>query len=728
MVDRETKLAFQKQMDIRDRGETPPDAGNEFETQVRLAIELGYLSSIRDTTPYAPVTLQQLDLPGGASSKQGDITPIGRKRMRADQAQSPDDVAPVISHEDCEHILVVALPRQGKDSTIASICGNLKDEHPYKWFSCYDDGRNETPMIATPSDDEGIKENLEEFGQGPKGYETVVYVPATSGVPEVLPSNYERFTIGIDDLTPKLILHLAGVTTNDQNTMRRVGKALNEVQQTTGEVEDLVSKLKTYAEEVEATITVEEIADDEFREDEDGNKILADAEEVEASEGEIREIHYQMDEDALLEDCADALMMLAGEGLIEDTGAETNLDLVEEFKKDRVAVLNCNFLKDRNEGLKYLVQTLWYRFIFRIRDEHPRLPRAALESREIDNLAPSKLGQTDYRKQIKALRNTLYDIAQQGGSRRVMLIGSTQKLNEVSKAVRTNMPIKILLKLGAEEIKTLDDSFNFSHDQKEQLQSFSTGWGMLLNDGRKDYPIQWRGARCGLGSGDEHWRDRYGKSWGARVRQYHGDGWLKKHGDRDLWIDVLSGTVYELDTESEVTPELGQWHLFPSDLPGDARPVNAGDTVDDEVIDAALERRREHDIPSDLSLRRVEDNAERRLSFLASSEADEKKRKRVMQEFGIPKAVSHWINEDTERRDNYIWILEEIHRDESGTLTSGGDIAEATDVVAERTVYKYINDPRKLGHCVEKENGVFKLTSIGEKAIKADWDGVEEVL
>jgi len=76
---------------------------------------------------------------------------------------------------------------------------------------------------------------------------------------------------------------------------------------------------------------------------------------------------------------------------------------------------------------------------------------------------------------VKALQATVYEIATRGGSRRIMMLGSTQKLNDVYKAVRTNMPLKILPQLGEEEVMTLDKAYNFSPRQKEQLTSFNVG-------------------------------------------------------------------------------------------------------------------------------------------------------------------------------------------------------------------------------------------------------------
>jgi len=153
----------------------------EFETQVQVAKALRYIYSYANKTRYIPVRLEKLDIPGMSSPVEGDPKPIGRKRVGKDETFDEMEEEITINHEDCEHVLVVALPRKGKDSTITSLCGNLKDEHGYKWFSCLDDGRNETPMTAIPNDEKPIKDNLDDFGQEPKAYDAEVFVPATSG-------------------------------------------------------------------------------------------------------------------------------------------------------------------------------------------------------------------------------------------------------------------------------------------------------------------------------------------------------------------------------------------------------------------------------------------------------------------------------------------------------------------------------------------------------------------
>jgi len=82
---------------------------------------------------------------------------------------------------------------------------------------------------------------------------------------------------------------------------------------------------------LEATITVTELRDDEFDENDQGDRELKDAERVEADPS-VREVSYEMDADKALNDAAESLLMLAGEGLIAGPNAETNLDMDAVFR------------------------------------------------------------------------------------------------------------------------------------------------------------------------------------------------------------------------------------------------------------------------------------------------------------------------------------------------------------------------------------------------------------
>jgi len=200
-LDTATKIRFEDHCDTREAGQTPPTR-EEFETQVQVAKGLKYIYAYTDKTRYIPVRMEKLNVKGATSSVEGDPTPIGRRRVGKDETIDELSEEITINHEDAEHVLVIALPRKGKDSTITSICGNMMDEHNYKWFSCLDDdGRNETPMTAIPNDEPPILENLEKFDQRPKGVQVPRVRPEHRRCPGVLPSNYKRFTISIEDLT-----------------------------------------------------------------------------------------------------------------------------------------------------------------------------------------------------------------------------------------------------------------------------------------------------------------------------------------------------------------------------------------------------------------------------------------------------------------------------------------------------------------------------------------------
>ena len=732
-LDTKTKIRFRNDMRMRENGKSPP-ADKEFKTAVKVAKALEYIHSYADKTRYVPVRMEKLDLEGATSSVTGDPTPIGRKRIGKSQTVDVENEEVLINHDDCEHVLVVALPRKGKDSTITSLCGNLKDEHNYKWFSCLDDGRNETPMISIPNDEEPIKENLQQFNQHPKAYESTVYVPDTDGVPDILPANFERFTIGIDTLTPRLILRLAGIDTGDTNVMRRIGQALKETQDQGLGVEKLVELLQEYSEELEATITVRELKQDEFTETDEGVKQVDDAEAVEEDES-VREFRYEMDAEDALAEVAESLLMLSGEGFIADPGAETNLDMEAVFKdQDKTAILNCNFLKPRNEGLKFIILNLWLRLIFRLRDEKPRLPRAALEIRELKDICPSVLGNTNYKKEVKALQSTIYEIATRGGSRRILMLGSTQKLNDVYKPVRTNMPVKILLKLGEEEIMSLDRSYNFSPEQIQQLKDFKVGQGMLMEE-EPHWPIQWRGARCGLGLGDGKWKDRYAEAWGARVIDSFDkqQSWLNEYGDRDYYINARTGRIKPVDREAEQLPDLGEWFVFPSDIFAHVpttftlADLEPPDKIDRRLVETALEGRRDVPIPSDLSLQRVDRKTHRSLSFESGegAERDDGLRRAVVDNYDVPATLESWVGtNNTEKRSKILRICRVLKQDERNEITTQAKLSEATDI-PRGTISVWNNECDEFNHCVTKENGQYRPTTIGQKALEVNWSEVD---
>jgi len=688
-----------------------------YEVLADVAKGLGYYHSLEDLTRYEPVRFSKIDPAPGKASTSGEVKPVGRIRIGADEPIGPGDRSPVIEHKSCEHILSVALPRQGKDSTNVSLCANLKEDHNYKWISLWDDGRDETNMIAIPNDEQPIRDNLAEMGQEPKGFDTRVYVPAMAGLPSELPGNFEPFTIGVDDLTGKLILQLGGFSA-DRNTINRVEQALKDAKNAKGdEVAVLVDRLEKYASEVEATVTIRRLVDDDVS-DED---VSGDAELGEDEHG-ATEIRYEMDADDVLHECAQTVLHLAAEGLLANSDAETNLDMAEIVRrKDRVATLNCNYLEDRNEPLKYVITNLWLRLLLRVRDEDKSLPRVALEVRELKQIAPSTMKIVDYSDEVRPLRQTLYEIATQGGSRRILMVGSTQKLNDVAKPVRSNMPYKIFLKLDNGLIRTMDDEMQFPYELKEQLKGFNQGQGALKADENFYWPIWWRGAPCGLGDGDVPFERRYGQAYGYRVRAYERDQWRPQDEPLEWWADA-DGDVHDPDEP----PEVDEWFLLSTDFP----ECVDRESIDAETVKRFAEWRQEYEVSNDLTFQRTSVAHESREMRLEDIERAREKRMAELfsggqtattdggEELRLPAALRSWLDITEKKRRKYLQCLTEIEQQE---FTNRQSIANFTGI-NESTLGDYLADETGLEPCVDKKDGVYTLTKTGENALEVPWD------
>lgn len=687
------KMRFISHCRSRDAGEHPPCV-QEYATAVDVAKAIGYFESYRDRTRYAPVRLSPIR--SSEPEKPTEVTPFARRRVGAADATELEQRAVSIDHSSCEHFLCVALPRQGKDSTACRILGNLTNEHGYKAFSIFDDGRNETNMWAIPNDEEHTRRiQQRDFGQEPQAYPTQVYVPAAGELPGELPENFEIFTIGIGDLTPEIVTRLASVSASNADTERRLGIAIQETVQERGSVEDLIQRIHDYADETEATISVTEVLDDSQREERSTS---------------TETVSYTMAEDKYLREIAKSLTMLAGDGLLGSHGQETNLDLVEEFQhQDRIAILNCNYLQPHNKYLKYVLANVWINMIYELRDDDTlRIPRAVLELRELKNLAPSVKSRATYPGIVSSLTQTLHEIATQGGSRRVLMVGSTQKLNGVNKAIRQNMPNKVLLQCGEEEVDTLDDALNFSPYEERQLKEADKGWGMLVHAGKKIYPIQFCPALNGMGLGDYIWRDRYGRAMGARVPAFapYPDG-------AECWIDMEGGI------HTARTPDSGEWYLLPEDLPEE--PDADTDAVPEEHVEAALQERREYPLPRELHLQETDyANTQREITLVRADKAEERKREKLQQEYDIPPVLGHWVEYGDEKRERLLSCLRAISGHE---IEKQGTLADMIEV-STPTISNYLNSDKELRACVDgtARGEQLELTPVGEQALSLPWD------
>lgn len=703
---KQTRTQFRRQARLRDQaGGRHPDPQREYKTLSKIAIALGYMHAVSDLTPYAEVRMESVDEPG--VSDVDKATPVGRRRLPKKSMLDPERAAVEIPHASCDHILGIALPRQGKDSTLASIGLNLWREHNYSYFSILDDGRMETPMLAVPNDDDAIRANLDRLGQKPRPFDAEVFVPAMSGLPDKLPANFRPFSIGIDDLTPHLILRLAGITQSSPTTEARIQRAIDETMQNSQEVTELVSRLKSFAKEMSVTIEWSEVKETGTADD---------------GAVQTKSVNYEVPAEDALREAASQLARLAGEGLIAAPDAATNIEMEELVaNNDTATVLCCNFLPEGKESLKYIIMDLWLRLIYRARDNNPRLPRVCLEIREIKNVAPSKPGDVRYKQAIKTLRQTIFFLTTQGGSRRILILGSTQKLNDVYKPVRSNMATKILLRLGEEEIETLDRSYHFSYEQKSQLSEFNIGMGMVIAGGDHYWPVEFRGAPCGLGLGDHHWLDRYGIAWGARVREQETDYWSRKHDAAEWWVHVYDASTHDMDSPPRVGTLYSQWFLLSTDFPDDVTRAQVEGNM--ELVQETLADRREYEVQSPLQITDMRLD-ERQQDFHYQAADEETKLTDVRQRYDIPQPIGFWLDKPADTRKRYLEALHVI--DEHDDLRSLEDIADHLSY-GRNTLKNYTPDGQGLNPCYSKDSeGFYKLTAVGKQALTIDWEVVGE--
>jgi hypothetical protein len=724
---KKTRAAWKRYCDLRDRGQHPSDPEAEFVTIEYVAKALGYLNAVSDPNPYAPVTLERIDEPGHKSDKE--LRPLGRRRLKKNTRQTTEKAAYEIPHQSCDHILAVALPRRGKDSTLTSIGKNLHEQHGYKYFSIYDDGRMETPMLAIPNGEKAIHQNLYRLDQEPDAFDAEVMVPAVD-LPGQLPSNFRPFTIGIDDLTPWTVLKLGGVN-GDKTTEFRIHEALRETLDRSGNVPDLVSRLRAKAGELDAVVTWTE-----------------EREQGSGSGVQTFEAPCEMRADRALEKAANQIARLAGEGLLAGRDAATNIDMERMIaNNEKATVLCCNFLGQGRETLKYLIIDLWLQLIFQTVDDNSRLPRVCLEIRELKALAPSKNADVRWKDAVKDLKQTLFFLSTQGGSRRILLLGSTQKLNDVYKSIRTNMATKVLLQLGEEEIDTLDDSYNLRPEQKRQLKEFGIGKGMIISSEGMVWPVELRGAPCGLGDGDRHWLDQYATAFGARVREeklkHEPDQikaqdrqWRYKHSAAEWWVEVPTGKVSTMQNTPNIGVPYSTWYLLSTDFPDDfdaLDPENT-ETIPESTIREVLRERRPYPLKTDLMIRDVDiDEMQRDILTTPRNVNEEQRNRDVAEYFDIPPAARPWLKKSRAKRRKFVAAIEAIDENDPEdlpTLTAIHKQIEWDEGGYSRQVFgDYAAKDDELRPCLNKnDDGNYVLSETGEDALAVDWDAVDAEL
>ncbi|MDS0280072.1 hypothetical protein NDI85_20000 [Halomicroarcula sp. S1AR25-4] len=545
--------------------------------------------SINHSATYLPFRIA--DAETRFESDSDASTPIGKLRAAFSPADSGQDE---LSYNPSNHLLCSGLPRRGVSMAITSIAETLVREHPHKVISVMGDGRMETPMWAVPNDDPAARERLESFDVEPSGTPTDVFVPATDALPDTLPENFTEFTIGIDSLTPTVLLHIAGVDTSDATLEGQIQRSLDETLADDGDVANLIGRLEERASATDATVEWTE-----RKERDEGAETV-----------ETYTAPYEMDAEGVLETVAARIALLRAEGILAPASAATNID-IDACLADagRAAVLCTQFLSADADELQYVLTDLWLQLVYNARDNNPRLPPVAAVIPELKRVAPARLSDATYTTAVAALRQTVFKLAVQGMSRRMTLLAGTHCLQDVYKSVRANFPDRLLLEHSDEGLDFLDRTHELTTEQKDALRAFDVGSGMYLTNGRAHCPIQLRPPRCSVGDGDGLWIDRYGTAVGARVRSHTDDGWgdTGPAADADWWVHTPTAAVYDTAREPLVTRTYSEWYLLPQDFAEVLGEVPDPADVDASLVDDVLEARREYEVPNDLTLQEIDD-------------------------------------------------------------------------------------------------------------------------
>ncbi|ELY99577.1 minichromosome maintenance protein MCM [Natrialba aegyptia] len=201
---------------------------------------------------------------------------------------------------------------------------------------------------------------------------------------------------------------------------------------------------------------------------------------------------------------------------------------------------------------------------------------------------------------------------------------------------------------------------------------------------------------------------------GARVRETEYDGWGDKHGDDGYWVDLTDRTVVTDDTK----PNVGTWYLLPEDFEGDLE----ADEVDQEAINAALERRRDYPVKSDLSLQSTGFGDRQRELSLQQQDRDTTLSE-VVERHNIPEAIAPWLSKEAPTREQLVATCRAVN--EHNDLSRQTEIADHIDWTRS-TLATHLGKSDSLEKCITKSDGTYELTPVGKRAAEIKWKVVME--
>ncbi|MFD1572211.1 hypothetical protein [Halorubrum laminariae] len=163
--------------------------------------------------------------------------------------------------------------------------------------------------------------------------------------------------------------------------------------------------------------------------------------------------------------------------------------------------------------------------------------------------------------------------------------------------------------------------------------------------------------------------------------------------------------------DNDKLPDNGEWHVFWEDI---RKHVPVTMTVDDvtppdpvptQLIDAAVEARRDEPIRSDLSLQRVEERSERSLSFQNADDAMNEEKRRVVDENNVPKPLEMWIGKIMKSmHSNMIQTLEGIQLADPEGLRTLDDVADECGI-PKGTIRRWRSERHDFATCMERHDG-----------------------
>ena len=159
-----------------------------------------------------------------------------------------------------------------------------------------------------------------------------------------------------------------------------------------------------------------------------------------------------------------------------------------------------------------------------------------------------------------------------------------------------------------------------------------------------------------------------------------------------------------------------------------AADVEPPDPIPTQLVDAAVEARRDEPIRADLSLQRVEERSDRSLSLKNMDDKMDEEKRRVLDENNVPKPLEMWIGKGKKgMRSNMIQTLEGIQLADPEDLRTLDDVADQCGI-PKGTIGRWRSERHDFATCMERHDGAWKLTNVGHRALQINWTKLDRLV